>query len=374
MRAREIALICALFAIHCDSKGSAQKKAPELAASQVAAALGIDADLPPQPDPTPPAGDLASDVASFTSLDACVASHAKLDPLVGDALLSFGYDTFLRDACRQLDAVKARDAKKCDAVVASELRTHCRSTVAMVTSAPEDCPFPESAGTGGRDPTCIAVASHDPRLCAATNGSDRVTCEATTLRDSSKCDALPAGERAGCKRIADRLKSSLDPAHTDLPALPSVSGKLDVHAQAGTQAVVPETSDLHDAVANGIVIVTSPIETRFSFGETPTSSAYPHAVSPESKLGVGFEIDVTSTPANDAKLHLLALEIPGGVRLDNAQVHGVPKVKIVQLAKERGGAVEFTVDAEAGASPQGYAFHVDVKSFVADVVPARLAK
>ncbi|MGH7282929.1 MAG: hypothetical protein ACRELY_15505 [Polyangiaceae bacterium] len=374
MRVREIALICAAFAIDCNSKSDAQKKAPELAASNVAAALGIDADLPPPPDPTPPAGALASDVASFTTLDACVATHAKLDPLVGDALLSFGYDTFLRDACRQLDAVKARDAKKCDAVVASELRTHCRSTVAMVTSAPDECPFPESADMGGRDATCIAVASHDARLCAAADGSDRPTCEAIALRDSSKCDGLPTTDRASCKRIADRLESSIDPPHSDLAALPPMIGKLEVHAQAGTQAVVPDTSDLHDAVASGVVIVTSSIETRFSFGQTPTSSAYPHSVSPESKLGVGFEIDVTNTPAHDARLHLLALEIPGGVRLDSAQVHGVPKVKIVQLSKERLGAIEFTIDAEAGASPQGYAFHVEVKSFIADVVPARLAK
>ena len=369
-----MALILAVFAIACDSKSDAQKKAPELAASNVAAALGIDADLPAGPDPTPPAGDLASDVASFTSLDACVASHAKLDPLVGDALLSFGYDTFLRDACRQLDAVKARDAKKCDSVVASELRTHCRSTVAMVTSAPEECPFPESADMGGRDATCIAVATHDPRLCAAANGSQRTTCEAIVLRDAGKCDALGPNEKGSCRRIADRLKSSLDPAHTGLSALPAVGGKLDVHAQTGTQPVVPDSIDLHDSVANGIVIVTSSIETRFVFGQTPTSSAYPHSVSPESKLGVGFEIDVTNTPSQDARLHLFTLEIPGGVRLDSAQVHGIPKVKIVELSKERGGPITFTVDADVGASPQGYAFHVDVKSFVADVVPAKLAK
>ncbi|MEO7108853.1 MAG: hypothetical protein ABI183_00330, partial [Polyangiaceae bacterium] len=102
----------------CDAKKSSDVSNAPLSASSVAAALGIDADLPPPPDPTPGAGDLASDVAAFTNVDACVAQESvKVDPMIGDALLAFGYDTFLRDACRQIDAVKSRDPKKCDAIV-----------------------------------------------------------------------------------------------------------------------------------------------------------------------------------------------------------------------------------------------------------------
>lgn len=340
----------------------------------MAAALGVDADLPPQPDPTPPAGDLAADVAAFTTLDACVTAHAKIDPLVGDALLSFGYDTFLRDACRQVEAAKTRDPKRCDPVVASDLRDHCRAVVAMIASAPDDCPFPQSLGGGGREPTCVAVAAHDPRLCAAVPGTAKVTCEAMTLRDPSKCDALAPSDRAACRRTAERLKTSLDAPRTDLGALPAASGKLEVHAQPGTQAPSPESVDLGDLLANGIVVVTSPIETRLLFGEHPVSAAYPHSVAPAARLNVGFELDVAGTQANGARMRLYVLEVPGGVRLDGAEVHGVPKIKIVQLAKERGGPVEFTVDADVGSSPQGYSFHVEAKTFVADVVPAKLAK
>src|SRR5438874_908997 len=71
--------------------------------SSVVDTLGLDAGVIGEGiDPPPPAGDLKAEIERFTTLDACVAEKAKLDPLVGDALRAIGYDTFLRDACRQL--------------------------------------------------------------------------------------------------------------------------------------------------------------------------------------------------------------------------------------------------------------------------------
>lgn len=348
-----------------------QGRVDPLAASSVAAALGVDADLPPQADPTPPAGDLAADVAAFTTLDACVASHAKIDPLVGDALLSFGYDTFLRDTCRQLEASKTSDAKKCEPIVATELRNHCHATFAMTKSLPDECPFP-TAPSSGRVPTCVAVAAHDPRLCAAAPGDEKHSCEALVFRDPSKCDAMLPPERAGCRRNVDRLKSSLDPARTDLPAIPPTKGTLSVKPLAGTEAPVPSSIDLANVVENGITIVPSSLETRFLFGAQTPSSVSPRAVVPDARLRVAFELAVT--PKMEGRVRLFGLDVPGGLRLDGSQLHGVPKVVITTLEKERGGAVKFTMDGEAGSPPQSYAFHVEVQTFVADVVAPSLAR
>src|ERR1051326_3404484 len=59
-------------------------------------------------DPPPPAGDLKQELDHFVNVETCVQEKAKLDPLVGDALRAIGYDTFLRDACRLLEAAKDR--------------------------------------------------------------------------------------------------------------------------------------------------------------------------------------------------------------------------------------------------------------------------
>ncbi len=370
MRRLSFALLFPAFLGGCPSKSDGPPHEHELplAASSVAAALGVDADLPPPADPVPPAGDLAADVSAFTTLDACIASHSRLDPLVGDALLSFGYDTFLRDACSQLEALKTSDAKKCDAIVASELRNHCHATFAMTKSVPDECPFPGTSSSG-RLPTCVAVAAHDPRLCAAELGDGRSACEALVLRDPSKCDAMLLQERAGCRRTVDRLKSSLEPARTDLPALPPTKGTLSVKPLAGTEAPVPASVDLASVVSHGITLVPSSLETRFFFGTQTPSSMSPRAVVPEARLRVALELAVT--PKQEGRVRLFGLDIPGGLRLEGSQLQGLPKIVIGALDKERGGAVRFTVDGEVGIPPQAYAFHVEVQTYVADLVKPR---
>lgn len=373
MRRRSFALLFPLLLGGCPSKSEGPPREDEapLAASSVAAALGVDADLPPPADPAPPAGDLAADVSAFTSLDACIVSHSRLDPLVGDALLSFGYDTFLRDACRQLEALKTNDPKKCEAIVASELRNHCHATFAMTKGVPDECPF-LGTSSSGRLPTCIAVAAHDPRLCAAELGEGRSACEALVLRDRSKCDAMLPQERAGCRRTVDRLKTSLEPARSDLPTLPPTKGTLTVKPLAGTEAPVPASVDLAGVVGRGITLIPSSLETRFFFGTQTPSTMSPRAVVPDARLRIALELAVT--PKQEGRIRLFGLDIPGGLRLEGAQLQGLPKIVIGALDKERGGAVRFTVDGEVGIPPQAYAFHVEVETFVADIVAPSLAR
>jgi hypothetical protein len=98
-------------------------------------------DLEIKIDPPAPAGDLKAEIARFTTIDACVAERARVDPIVGDALEAIGYDTFLRDACRVVDAAKANDPARCAAIDASSLEARCRATVAEVSASPEACPW-----------------------------------------------------------------------------------------------------------------------------------------------------------------------------------------------------------------------------------------
>ena len=107
-------------------------------------------------DPPAPAGDLKSELERFVNVDTCVAERAKLDPLVGDALGAIGYDTFLHDACRLLEAAKTKKREACDKIDASPLRARCQSLVAIAARTPESCPLLF-------DGTCRPASPHPDR-------------------------------------------------------------------------------------------------------------------------------------------------------------------------------------------------------------------
>jgi hypothetical protein len=54
--------------------------------------------------------------------------------VLADAVDALGYDTLVRDACRTLQARKAKDGDLCQPIIASSLRLRCGSQLA-VTSA-----------------------------------------------------------------------------------------------------------------------------------------------------------------------------------------------------------------------------------------------
>jgi hypothetical protein len=143
MFARRTLIIAAaaLMAIACDDKNPTVRPAPSVTPAtpaSVAAALGIDAGgLVDTADPPAPAGDLKAELDRFVNVETCVKERANLDPLVGDALRAIGYDTFLRDACRLLEAAKDKKRETCDRIDSSALRTRCQSWVAMVAQTPD---------------------------------------------------------------------------------------------------------------------------------------------------------------------------------------------------------------------------------------------
>ncbi|MEO8877734.1 MAG: hypothetical protein ABI461_19225, partial [Polyangiaceae bacterium] len=185
--------------------------------------------------------------------------------------------------------------------------------------------------------------------------------------DPTKCDVVSKLEIARCRREGERLASSLPPANLDLPALPKLAAKLDLTALPGTQPFMPSSATLSSDAEAGVVIAMSAIEMTFSFGPTHQESAFPHEVTPASPLRIGLEMHIAKSEKQEATVREIALEVPGGVRLSNSQLHGSPKIKIVQLSKERGGPVEFTIDGEIGTAPQAFAFRLEVKTYVRDI-------
>ncbi len=346
------------------------KEAPQAAPSRVAEALGLDAQaLAEVPlDPTPAAGDLRAEVEGFTTLDACVAQHA-LDPLVGDAVRAIGYETFLRDACRVLEASKLKDVKKCSGIDAGGLRSRCQSAVAMTTSNVDACPWmiPDERAQG-RDPTCIAVATHDARLCAGELRARRSTCEALADRNEARCSgAVTPNEQATCKREALRWKRLLDApaAAAGKPFTPHAT--LDLRGAEGTPDPTQTSPDVTLDVARGVVLRTDRLgEMRFELGSRRElgSTAFVPGPGTRTRLAASVSTDAK----HSSKLDHLELDVPGGTAIVVPGVRCECLLTITKIDPQRGGDVRLTVDGLVGVPPHAYKLKADVVTFVRDIV------
>ncbi len=139
------AAAAAALIVGCDDAGKLQPRpAPSVAPaspSSIASVLGLDAGaFVDTADPPAPAGDLKADLDRFVNVEGCVKERANVDPLVGDGLRAIGYDTFLRDACRLLEAAKDKKRETCDRIDSSSMRARCQSWVALVAQTARRLP------------------------------------------------------------------------------------------------------------------------------------------------------------------------------------------------------------------------------------------
>jgi hypothetical protein len=351
--------------------------------------LGVDAgELESPVDPPAPAGDLKADIDRFTTIDECALDRARLDPLVGDALEAVGYDTFLRDACRVIDAAKANDPERCAAIDASSLEARCRATVAEVAGTPDACPWDSVRRPDrGRDPRCLAIASRDLRLCVAvTDPLERATCEATLSRDDRPCSALAAGAaRSRCARDADRWHGVLASANGEGRAAPSHDAPL---AAAGTLHVArvglvagagrgagPQTLDVDLApdFAQGITLLQQRDGVRFALGPLTEAGLGFVAPSPHVRPSLALELFVTAGPHGAgpvARIERVELVVPGQVPVATPAAESTLTAKLDRLDSARASPVAVVVDGEIGAAGTSWRVHAEATTFVRDVVRA----
>ncbi len=361
-------LAVAIVACACKSKEDLPHEPPPATSpTAIASALHVDAaSLELAFDPPAPAGDLKADVAGFATIAACVHMRTQLDPLVADALESIGYETFLFDACRTLDAVKAKDPKRCLSIDSSFLRRRCERDVAMVAADENVCPFEiPTRHEYGRDPLCIAVASRTPALCAGVTIIDRARCEALATGTREPCARVPfAGPKARCEREAARWSSVLE-GPRKIVALAVPKGKLRVTAADGSAGSGAPETDLASLLSRGVVVRESAGDTRITLGTFRESGSSPFAPSPTTNTAL--TVDLVIGPKG-AELRRAELAIPNSVTL---AIPGAPsslKVVVTKLERTRGGEVQLAIEGEVGATPKKFRVRADVTTFVRDVV------
>ena len=339
--------------------------------SSVAQALGVDAATLEVPvDPPSPPGDLRSDIDRYTTLEACVAEHAQTDPLISDSLHALGYDTFLRDACRMLDAMKTKRPETCAPIDAGGLRARCQASVAMVTQSPEQCPWevPDTP-TRGRDATCVAVASRDSRLCMAATRTDHVRCEALVARSEERCGARGEDrEKSACTRDVQRWRRVLDAPQVGLAAIPAPRGRLELHGVEGSSDPSHVDTDLASDLARGVVVTEGKDGLHLAFGSALELGVTNFAPSPAGRVRFALAIAVPAEkPGAAASIEHAELAVPGknlmvvpGARCDCG-------VKVVKLGRARGDEVHLVFEGTIGAAPNAYRARADVTTFVRDV-------
>jgi hypothetical protein len=325
-------------------------------------------------DPPAAAGDLAGEIAAFTTVDACVDSHAHLDPLLGDALEAIGYDTFVRDACRVLDAAKARDPKRCDAIDASALRRQCTTTVAAVVGNADLCPWMVASRPAlGRDASCLAIASRDPRLCAAEETSAaRASCEAIARHDTASCTKLPLkADQARCKRDADRWRNVSVAASGPQPRDSGSSAvEATLHVESAEDAGAPIDANLAPDLGRGLVVVTERGGDRFSVGPLSDSGVGFVAPSPHVQATLGLEL-FASSDGKRVEVNRAELLVPGRSPVATPLARSTLVAKVSKLGPARGGEVSLTVDGTIGDSSGTWRVHMQATTFVRDVVDAK---
>ncbi len=348
-----------------------ERGAPPAPVESVARALGIDAgEVEPAVDPPAAAGDLQAEIQAYTTLDACVEQRAHIDPLLGDALEAIGYDTFVRDACRVLDAAKARDARRCEGIDASSLRHQCEATVAAVVGNADACPWSiPSRPEAGRDAWCLAVAARDPRLCAAEETSaSRATCEATVRHDPAPCTKLPVkADQARCRRDVERWRSVTPPPDASLAALAAPTGTLHVE---GTDAGAPGDTDLAATLARGVVLLDQLDGERFELGSTSAAGPGFIAASPHTLATFAAEL-FASADGKRVRVDRVELSLPGHSPLATPLARSTLAAKIDKLEHARGGAVSLSLEGDLGDSTGTFHVRVQATTFVRDVVSAR---
>jgi hypothetical protein len=357
--------------------------------ARLARIVGVDAsDWEAKTDPPSPAGDLKAELDAFTSLDACVdARYSRLDPLVGDALDAIGYDTFIRDACRILEAAKTQDPKRCEPIDASALRERCQATVAEIAGVADLCPW-TIAGRPllGRDAMCLAVASRDARLCAGVEPlGSRSGCEGIVTHDGSRCARLPSRpEQSACDRAVQRWRSAipLSDDSTRPEDVPRTTGRLHIE---GAGASAPLDVDLggDPDIRRGIVVTQQRDGTRFVVGPLTDQGLDFVAPSPHVRASLALQGFRSSAAAgaSAAGASATSAKNPGEIRIERAELvvpgrapmatptaHSTLTARFSTFDPTRGSPIVFTVDGTLADAADAWRVHAEIATFVRDVV------
>lgn len=290
----------------------------------------------------------------------CVArSRASLPPEVAGAIDVIGLASLLEDGCRLDAAPRLRDPSLCDAITSSAAREACGVRAAVASSAPDRCP--STPGLVGRDPVCVALASHDPSLCGAAPGSDRARCIALSRADARLCARVEAPFRDGCARDLAALAPWLSPRQGDSApecevTLDEITPGLDAAARSWRLLAHRRGAWLDD---HGALWLLDPA----SGWPRPTAFA-----GDEPLVAVRVE---TARAARGAEIAAeVRVVLPDALPLDTRDASARATATFARIPRRRGDRYAVTVRIEGARAGLSRALSLHAEGFVRDVTPA----
>lgn len=337
-------------------------------------------------DPPATAGNLAQDIASFQSVDECVSVRGDVDAVLGDALGSLGYDTFVHDACTSLAAAKKGDSALCEGLGTNTLRRGCMRLVAVVKRDADACPLISDAlYYQGRDAECVAIAKRDPRYCASVPTLvERAHCLAVAAASDEQCRGLEVGLRARCERDVARWKELVGTTvqGARFPVTPPTL-RIKARVAEGKEESVYDAR-MPVVAERGVVVVIDAKALRVFVGHELYEVQTMVAPSPNEKPHLAFRADVGAKGVTS--LERLELDVPGrasylvpSARCDCAVKVDLPGMDTSKLAfgdagaptLERGSPITVQVAGKVGVPPQEFYIEASISTFVRDVVKLR---
>jgi hypothetical protein len=339
-------------------RAGASSSAPPLPSFPTLAQLASEQGLEIERDPAGPPGDLAAEIEGFVDLKSCVRARHLTDPALADSMEALGYDSFVADACRGLDALKSRSRAPCGPILSSALRAHCESQVGMLAGDPALCPVDERVlGVPQHDALCLAAARRDVRPCAALPGQERAACEGLVAHDVARC-----GIDDRCARLVRRWKPVLPMPIGRPPHASQISVVLRTEADGPSEPI-----DLAAEAAAGAILARKEGKTRLLIGDTRLylGAGEDH--------GAGLVIEFPAWPPGPGTLKLATTAARvtwrqrslGPLELATGSTTAVT---IEQLDLEPNHAVKLTVDATVGPASSPRRLHWKVDTWMRDIV------
>jgi hypothetical protein len=231
----------------------------------------------------------------------------------------------------------------------------------------------------GREPTCLAASTHDPRSCGATSESVRATCEALASGDGSRCGKAGAEERAACTRDMDRYRTTLTTEHDVHDTTPprvhveihAATGMTDPGGRSPGQPLVPPAReptttdfDLSPSAAGGAVVA----------AQAAGGASIELARDLESALHLPARIErshlevVVAFEAGGAKVTKLSILVPRLPELACPSAHCTLTATMPKIDAKRGVPLSATIEGTVETTSGAYRVKLQIDTFVRDVV------
>ena len=327
-------------------------------------------DPPPSPSwPTEVRG-LRESADAFTSVEACLAElRARTPVAVAEGIADLAYDGFFDDVCRGLEAVKAGDPDRCDALDASTVRAGCRRRVAILNGLPAACPA--DMVLPGRDSVCVAWAARDRELCRAASIADRARCAAVLDGEARGCVSLRGGDRGRCEAEVRRYAGALgEERHESAAAARPAVLELTVTVEGASGDPIRIERDV---LARGVRLVPQGCRYQVALGEPHGEGMLP---SGPGRFEPTFHLELAVPMGDDANRALplgatdavlsLALPAHGGI----TSIAGASgQVALSAFEPRVGGAVDGTVRGRLRSGGAELAVEGRFRTFVRDLEP-----